>query len=36
MYQPIADGSHIPGKCAGATNDWAQLPYPALADLPKF
>jgi hypothetical protein len=36
MYQPIADGSHIPGKCAGATNAWAQQPYPALADLPKF
>jgi hypothetical protein len=36
MYQPIADGSHIPGKCAGATNAWAQLPYPALADMPSF
>ena len=34
MYQPIADGSHIPGTCAGATNAWAQLPYPALADMP--
>ena len=36
MYQPVADGSHIPGKCAGATNAWAQLPYPALADMPRF
>ena len=36
MYQPIADGSHIPGRCAGATNSWAQLPYPALADMPRF
>jgi hypothetical protein len=34
MYQPIADGSHIPGNCEGATNSWAQLPYPALADMP--
>lgn len=34
MYQPIADGSHIPGNCEGATNAWAQLPYPALADMP--
>jgi len=36
MYQPTADGSHIPGKCAGATNAWAQLPYPALADMPRL
>lgn len=36
MYQPIADGSHIPGNCAGATNAWAQLPYPALADMPRL
>lgn len=36
MYQPIADGSHIPGNCVGATNVWAQLPYPALADMPKL
>ena len=36
MYQPIADGSHIPGNCEGATNSWAQLPYPALADMPTF
>jgi len=34
MYQPIADGSHIPGNCAGATNSWAELPYPALANMP--
>jgi hypothetical protein len=31
LYQPIADGSHIPGNCAGATNSWADLPAPALA-----
>lgn len=31
MYQPIADGSHIPGSCAGATNSWAERPLPALA-----
>lgn len=36
MYQPIADGSHIPGNCAGATNSWAQRPYPALADMPRL
>lgn len=36
MYQPIADGSHIPGNCEGATNAWAQLPYPALADMPRL
>ena len=36
MYQPIADGSHIPGTCEGATNSWAQLPYPALADMPRL
>jgi fructose 5-dehydrogenase small subunit len=36
MYQPIADGSHIPGNCEGATNSWAQRPYPALADMPKL
>jgi len=35
MYQPIADG-HIPGKCAGGTNSWAQQPYPALADMPRL
>jgi len=34
MYQPIADGSHIPGNCAGATNAWADLPYPALDAVP--
>ena len=22
LYQPIADGSHIPGNCEGATNSW--------------
>lgn len=36
MYQPSADGSHIPGICTGAPNSWAQLPYPALADMPKL
>lgn len=36
MYQPIADGSHIPGTCEGATNSWTQLSYPALADMPKL
>jgi len=36
MYQPIADGSHIPGNCAGATNSWADLPYPALDAIPRF
>ena len=36
MYQPIADGSHIPGNCEGATNAWAQLAYPALADMPSL
>ena len=34
LYQPIADGSHIPGNCAGATNSWADLPLPALAAMP--
>lgn len=36
MYQPIADGSHIPGICAGAVNSWATLPRPALAAMPSF
>jgi hypothetical protein len=31
LYQPIADGSHIPGNCAGATNSWADQPSPSLA-----
>ena len=34
LYQPIADGSHIPGNCAGATDSWATLPLPALAAMP--
>ena len=34
LYQPIADGSHIPGNCEGATNSWADLPLPALAAMP--
>ena len=34
LYQPIADGSHIPGNCEGATNSWADLPLPALAPMP--
>jgi hypothetical protein len=34
LYQPIADGSHIPGNCAGATNSWADQPAPALAAMP--
>ena len=34
LYQPIADGSHIPGNCAGATNSWADQKAPALADVP--
>jgi hypothetical protein len=34
MYQPIADGSHIPGLCAGAANSWAELPYPAVDAMP--
>jgi len=34
LFQPIADGSHIPGNCAGATNSWATLPLPALAAMP--
>ena len=36
MYQPAADGSHIPGICAGAVNSWAALPRPALAAMPSF
>jgi hypothetical protein len=31
LYQPIADGSHIPGNCAGATNSWADQTAPSLA-----
>jgi len=34
MYQPTADGSHIPGSCAGATDSWAERPLPALDPLP--
>ena len=34
MYQPIADGTHVPGNCAGATNSWAQRPYPTLSEIP--
>ena len=34
LYEPIADGSHIPGNCAGATNSWADQPAPALAAMP--
>ena len=34
LYQPVADGSHIPGNCAGATNSWASQPAPALAAMP--
>jgi hypothetical protein len=34
MYQPIADGSHIPGLCAGATNSWADQTAPSLAAMP--
>jgi len=30
MYEPIADGSHIPGQCAGAANSWADRPPAAL------
>lgn len=34
LYEPIADGSHIPGNCAGATNAWANQTAPALAAIP--
>lgn len=34
LYQPISDGSHIPGNCAGATNSWATLTPPAIAAMP--
>jgi len=34
LYQPIADGSHIPGVCAGATNSWADQTAPSLAAMP--
>jgi fructose 5-dehydrogenase small subunit len=34
LYQPIADGSHIPGNCAGGTNAWAGQTAPALAAMP--
>ena len=36
LYEPIADGSHIPGNCAGATNSWAAQPAPALAAMPRL
>jgi len=36
LYEPIADGSHIPGNCAGATNSWANQPAPALAAMPSL
>jgi hypothetical protein len=35
MYAPIADGSHNPGFCAGATNSWASLMRPPIDVLPK-
>jgi hypothetical protein len=34
LYEPIADGSHIPGNCAGATNSWADMSAPSLAAMP--
>ena len=34
LYEPIADGSHVPGNCEGATNSWANRPVPALAAMP--
>src|SRR5262245_38841252 len=34
MYQPTADGSHIPGSCAGATNSWAEKSLPPLDPMP--
>jgi hypothetical protein len=34
MYQPTADGSHIPGSCAGATNSWAERTLPPLDPMP--
>ena len=36
LYEPIADGSHIPGNCAGAANSWAAQPAPALAAMPRL
>jgi hypothetical protein len=35
MYAPVADGSHNPGFCAGATNSWASLTRPPIDVLPK-
>jgi hypothetical protein len=35
MYAPVADGSHNPGFCAGATNSWATLTRPPIDVLPK-
>ena len=34
MYPLIADGSHIPGNCAGAVDSWGNLPLPALSAMP--
>ena len=34
MYQPTADGSQIPGSCAGATNSWAERALPPLDPMP--
>ena len=36
MYQPTADGSHIPGSCAGATSSWAERPLPPLDPMPSL
>jgi hypothetical protein len=36
MYPLIADGSHIPGNCAGAVDSWANLPLPALSAMPSL
>ena len=35
MYAPVADGSHNPGFCAGATNSWGSLTRPSIDVLPK-
>ena len=36
MYQPTADGSHIPGSCEGATNSWAEKPLLPLDPMPSL
>lgn len=36
MYQPIADGSHVPGTCAGATNSWSERSLPPLDPMPSL